>query len=83
MKNRSFEEAYSRLQEIVTALSSDEVALDASMQLFEEAHSLVKECSGLLTQAEQKIEKLLDVENGEAITEPYTPPESRLLDSAT
>ncbi len=54
-KNPSFEEALSRLEEIVRLLESGESPLDKSLELFEEGVKLVKLCSTKLDEAEQKI----------------------------
>ncbi len=60
----TFEKAMARLEQIVAALESGKVSLDDSLKLFEEGTRLTGYCSGLLKEAEQKIVKLSDVENG-------------------
>ena len=57
-KKRSFEESMARLEEIVTQLEKGEAPLEESLKLFEEGTSLMKQCSGLLDKAEQKVVKL-------------------------
>ena len=60
----TFEKAMARLEQIVAALEGGKVSLDDSLKLFEEGTSLTAYCSKLLQEAEQKIVKLTDVENG-------------------
>lgn len=61
----TFERAMTRLEQIVAALESGKVSLDDSLKLFEEGTKLTAYCSRLLKEAEQKIVKLTDVENGD------------------
>lgn len=60
----TFEKAMARLEQIVAALEGGKVSLDDSLKLFEEGTRLTAYCSKLLQEAEQKIVKLTDVENG-------------------
>lgn len=59
-KTVNFEQAMSRLEEIVRALESGSATLDESLKLYEEGISLVRTCSAKLDEAERKI-KLLNV----------------------
>lgn len=61
----TFEKAMARLEQIVAALESGKATLDDSLKLFEEGTKLTAYCSRLLKEAEQKIVKLTDVENGD------------------
>ena len=61
----TFEKAMARLDQIVAALESGKASLDDSLKLFEEGTKLTAYCSRLLKEAEQKIVKLTDVENGD------------------
>ena len=54
----SFEEALSRLEEIVKGLESGSAPLDKSLELFEEGVGLVRECNKKLDGARQKITML-------------------------
>lgn len=59
-----FEEALTRLEEIVNQLSKGDAPLDKSLELFEEGTALIKKCGQALDKAEQKVEllvKALDV----------------------
>ncbi len=60
----TYEKAMGRLEQIVAALEGGKCSLDDSLKLFEEGTKLTAYCSQLLRQAEQKIVKLTDVENG-------------------
>ena len=54
-KEMKFEEAISRLSEIIKALESGEVPLDESIVLYEEGMKLSKKCAEILEKAEQKV----------------------------
>lgn len=58
-KKPSFEQAVSRLEEIVNLLERGETPLEQSLALFEEGSKLMKQCTSLLDKAEQKVTKLL------------------------
>ena len=53
-----FEEALGRIEEIVRQLESGDLLLSDSLALYEEGTGLIKTCSKLLDQAEQKVVKL-------------------------
>ena len=53
-----FEEALGRLEEIVRHLERGDLPLDDSLALYEEGTSLIKTCSKMLDEAEQKVVKL-------------------------
>ena len=53
-----FEEAFERLEEIVSKLESGDVALEESLGLYTEGMTLVKFCNDKLSVAREKIEKL-------------------------
>lgn len=69
MNKLSFEEAMSRLSEIVRALESGSAPLDESLALFEEGVALVKHCNFKLDSARQKVKILTENENGEMVEE--------------
>ena len=58
----SYEEAFSELESIVTALEGEQKKLDESMSLFERGQALIQRCSKLLDAAELKVKKLTGVE---------------------
>lgn len=57
-KTLNFEESVERLDEIVRHLERGDLPLNDSLALFEEGTALVKSCTKLLDQAEQKVVKL-------------------------
>jgi len=68
-----FEKKLKRLEEIVHKMEVGDLALDQSLQMFEEGIRLSRECQTQLTNAEQKIEKLLKVDDtGNATTEDFS-----------
>lgn len=54
----SFEQSLARLDEIVRHLEKGDLLLSDSLALYEEGTSLIKSCSKMLDQAEQKVVKL-------------------------
>ncbi len=62
---RSFEEAIARLDEIVQRLEAGNIALDESLNLFEEGIGLAKYCSERLDAAEGRLQVLMGFENGQ------------------
>jgi exodeoxyribonuclease VII small subunit len=53
-----FEDALGRLEEIVRHLERGDLPLDNSLALYEEGTGLIKACSKILDEAEQKVVKL-------------------------
>lgn len=68
----TFELALQRLEEIVARLESGELTLDESLALFEEGVRLSRICGARLSEAEQKIEKLIERSDGTISSEPLT-----------
>ena len=56
--------AYKRLEEILEHLNVGEVALEKSLELYEEADNLITLCNQKLNLAEQKIQTLIKNRNG-------------------
>ena len=75
MAEKTFESQMERLEEIVRLLEKGEAPLNESMKLFEEGTSLMKQCSGLLDKAEQKVVKLSAGPGGKPAEEPFLPGE--------
>ena len=69
-KKIPFEKALGRLEEIVTELESGDLELEKSLARFEEGINMAKACKEQLTEAEQRIEKLLKGGDGKLSTEP-------------
>ena len=64
----TFEQAMTRLEQIVASLESGRCTLDDSMKLFEEGAKLTAFCQKALASAEQKIVKLTAAESGDDST---------------
>lgn len=61
----SFEEAMSKLEEVVKDLEDETISLDSAMEKFEAGVKLSELCLKKLNEAEKKIEELTRSENGE------------------
>ena len=70
-KKKSFEEAFSSLEDIVKKMESGELSLDESLGAFEEAIKLVKFCNSELERAEQKVRILTESTDGVITDEPF------------
>ncbi|MDA8066976.1 MAG: exodeoxyribonuclease VII small subunit [Thermaerobacter sp.] len=55
----TFEEAMTRLEQVVAALERGDLPLEESLRLFEEGVALSRRCHELLRSAEGKVEVLL------------------------
>ena len=71
MQELTFEESLKRLEEIVTQLEGTKLALEQSLQVFEEGVKLVRSCAGRLEDAERRIEILLADKEGQLHVEPF------------
>ena len=63
-KNKDFESSLKKLEEIVTELEAGDLPLEKSIKAFEDGIKLTRHCQKLLTEAELKIEKLVDSDDG-------------------
>lgn len=70
---QSFEQALQRLEQVVRELESGERSLDEALALFQEGIGLTRYCQQRLDEAEARVEQLLELKNGVAVTEPFTP----------
>ena len=59
MDNITFEQAMSRLEEIIAALENNQISLEKSVDLFQEGIKLSKICSDKLAGSEDKVAKIL------------------------
>lgn len=59
MDNITFEQAMSRLEEIIAALENNQTSLENSVELFQEGIKLSKICSDKLVGIEDKVAKIL------------------------
>lgn len=60
-KELNFEEQLNRLKEIVSLIQQKDLSLDKSIELYEEGAKIVKELNEALKEAEQKVEKVIEV----------------------
>ena len=67
-----YEQAVARLNEIVNDLEKGNLPLADSLTLFEEGTALMKRCTELLDQAEQKVVMLKKGPDGEPVELPFT-----------
>ena len=63
----NFESSLKKLEKIVAKLEEGNIDLDDSIKSFEEGVMLVKECQKQLSEAELKVEKLLDSGDSELL----------------
>ena len=61
----SFEEAMKALEGVVSQLESGDVALEASIQLYERGAELKAHCQKKLAEAEEKVAQITLDENGQ------------------
>ena len=67
IEKMSFEEALSKLEEIVKELEDENIALESSIEKFEMGVRLSSHCLAKLNKAEKKIEELTRSEDGKLI----------------
>ena len=63
-KPMNFEQAIETLDGIVNRMNSGELALDESLKQFEQGITLIRECQQTLAKAEQKVQQLMQDDNG-------------------
>lgn len=61
-KKIDFAKEMARLDEIVEEVSSKTLSLDESLKLYEEGNKIIKELEEALKQAEEKVEKIVNIE---------------------
>ena len=69
------EKSMAELEKIVEQLESGELSLDKSLKQFEKGVRLSRECQAALSEAEQKVQLLLDSELSEVDPESLTKPD--------
>jgi len=67
----TFEDAMTRLEEIVETLGEGNLSLEDSLKMFQEGMELCKICNKKLDEAEYKVEKLMEKEGGELSVEGF------------
>ena len=63
-KNKDFESSLKKLEKIVSELEGGDLPLEKSIKAFEEGIKLSRHCQKMLSEAELKIKKLVDSEDG-------------------
>ncbi|MFT7129912.1 MAG: exodeoxyribonuclease VII small subunit [Gammaproteobacteria bacterium] len=63
-KSIDFEQALDQLEELVEDMENGDLTLEESLKAFEEGIKLTRECQTALSEAEQKVQMLIE-ENGE------------------
>jgi exodeoxyribonuclease VII small subunit len=71
LKVKDFESALKSLDEIVSQLEAGDLALDRSLELFEEGIRVSRFCSAKLNEAERKVEILMKSAEGVVKEEPF------------
>lgn len=71
-----FEEALSLLEQIVSKLENQTAKLDESLELYETGIYLVKKCSKMLDEAEQKVKILSRGDSGEIVLKDFVTEEN-------
>ncbi|CUB04859.1 exodeoxyribonuclease VII small subunit [Marinomonas fungiae] len=64
---RHFEENLTELETIVAQLESNQLSLEDALKAFEKGVKLSQDCQSVLTQAEQKVQILLETNDGERL----------------
>ena len=70
-ESMKFEQAMTRLDEIVRQLERGDVPLENALSLFEEGTAMVRRCNDLLGEAEQKVVKLSKGPDGEPVEQEF------------
>ena len=65
-----FEQSLSELENLVEQLESGELSLDQSLKQFKRGVELTRHCQGILEQAQQVVEQLIDA-NDESSAVPF------------
>lgn len=68
---KSFEDAFSRLEKILERLESDEVSLDETLKLYEEGLTLTRLCYDKLAHAELRIKEISKTLKGDFEVKDY------------
>ena len=70
-QNMTFEQSMQRLEQIVRAMERGDVALDESLNLFQEGTELVRTCGKLLDEAELQVQKVVKSADGTPLMEVF------------
>lgn len=70
-KPARFDEALKELEALVESLEQGDLSLEESLERFERGVSLARECRDSLSAAEQRVQVLLENEDGSERLEPF------------
>jgi len=70
-KEKNFEDAMARLEEIVAEIESEELGLERQFELFREGMTLARFCDGKLSEVQKSVEIVLKEAAGEWKTAPF------------
>jgi len=70
-KSKNFEESMARLEQIVRAMERGDVALEESLNLFQEGTELVRSCQKLLEEAQLQVKKIMTAPDGSPVEEDF------------
>lgn len=70
-----FEKSLAELEGLVRDLEQGELSLEQSLGAFERGVKLTRECQHALRQAEQRVQQLVEQDDGTLETRPFNPPE--------
>ncbi len=60
----AFESSLNELESLVRAMDAGELTLEDSLQAFEKGIGLIRDCQQALNKAEQKVQKLIETQDG-------------------
>lgn len=78
----TFENAFSRLEKILERMHAQDVTLEESLALFEEANALITLCHRRLSDAEKRVEVILKNRQGDIKFSPTGEPEAVPLEGS-
>lgn len=71
MAKEKFEEAFKKLEKIVTKMEGGDLPLEEALRLFEEGMRLYTVCSQRLTEVQKKVELLTQTVEGKLTSRPF------------
>jgi len=69
-----FEQSLTNLEQLVEQMESGELSLEKALETFENGIQLTRQCQTMLSEAEQKVQLLID-NNGTLESQPFNTPE--------
>jgi exodeoxyribonuclease VII small subunit len=73
ISSEKFEQSIQKLELLVKNLEAGNLPLDEALTSFQEGITLVKQCQGLLSQAEQRVDQLVKASGETLETKPFNP----------